>query len=148
MSVPVGSRNIIEKYAKAKRYCDAPFEVRRQGSRKVRVPIDGEWIGERLNGDRRRNIRIHCATTTTIDLPPRSLDAVFTDPPYFGDVQYRELMDFCSVWLRRLVGEQAEGFHREPTRSVDELTGNMTQGVGSFTLPKVSPRSTRAWHGP
>ena len=46
-----GWTNIIEKYARAKSYCDAPFEVRRQGRRKVTVPIRGEWIGERRNGE-------------------------------------------------------------------------------------------------
>src|SRR5690606_35156265 len=107
-----GWTNIIDKYAKAKRYCDAPFEVKRQGSRNVQVPIKGEWIGEKLNGSRRRNIAIHCADATTVELEPNSLDAVFTDPPYFGNVQYGELMDFCYVWLRRLVGDEAEGFWR------------------------------------
>ncbi len=46
-----GWTNIISKYAKAKRYCDAPFEVRQQGSRKIQVAVEGEWIGERLNGE-------------------------------------------------------------------------------------------------
>jgi hypothetical protein len=60
---------------------------------------------------------------------------VFTDPPYFGNVQYGELMDFCYVWLRRLVGKEAEGFDRASTRSPDELTGNVTQerGLAHFT---------------
>ena len=64
-----------------------------------------------------------------------SLDAVFTDPPYFGNVQYAELMDFCYVWLRRLVGTDPEGFDRPSTRSPDELTGNVTQdrGLEHFT---------------
>jgi adenine-specific DNA methylase len=119
--------NIIAKYAKAKRYCDAPFEVRREGRRKVQVPVKGEWIGEKLNGSRRRSITLRCASATAVDLPEASLDAVFTDPPYFGNVQYAELMDFCYVWLRRLVGSEAEGFERESTRSRHELTGNLTQ---------------------
>jgi putative DNA methylase len=143
-----GWSNIIDKYAKAKHYCDAPFEVRRQGSRNVRVPIEGEWIGEKLNGGRKRDIQIHCATTTTVELPPESLDAVFTDPPYFGNVQYGELMDFCYVWLRRLVGKEAEGFDRVSTRSPDELTGNVTQerGLAHFTegLSAVYSRMARA----
>jgi adenine-specific DNA methylase len=63
-------------------------------------------------------------------LPPNSLDGVFTDPPYFGNVQYGELMDFCYAWLRRLVGQEAEGFDRASTRSPDELTGNTTQARG------------------
>lgn len=125
-----GWTNIIDKYAKAKRYCDAPFEVRRQGSRNVQVLVPGEWIGERLNGGRRRKVAIHCEDATTVKLAPNSLDAVFTDPPYFGNVQYGELMDFLYVWLRRLVGSEAEGFDRLSTRAAEELTGNATKGRG------------------
>ena len=125
-----GWSNIIEKYSKAKRYCDAPFEVRHKGSRKVQIPIQGEWIGEQLNGNRLREISIHCADATSVKLKPQSLDAVFTDPPYFGNVQYGELMDFCYVWLRRLVGKEAEGFWRESTRTEEELTGNVTRSWG------------------
>jgi adenine-specific DNA methylase len=125
-----GWTNIIEKYAKAKRYCDAPFEVRRHGSRNVKVPVPGEFIGEQLNGGRRRKVSIHCADATTVKIAPSSLDAVFTDPPYFGNVQYGELMDFLYVWLRRLVGSEAEGFDRVSTRAAEELTGNATKGRG------------------
>ena len=129
-----GWTNIIDKYVKAKRYCAAPFEVRRNGSRKVQVPITGEWIGEQRNG-RRRTVGIRCADATRVDLPPHSLDGVFTDPPYIDNVQYGELMDFCYVWLRRLVGTEAEGFERRSTRSPQELTGNVTQerGLDHFT---------------
>ena len=129
-----GWTNIIDKYAKAKRYCAAPFEVFRDGSRNVQVPIAGEWIGEQRNG-RRRTVAIHCADATRVELPARSLDAVFTDPPYFGNVQYGELMDFCYVWLRRLAGSEAEGFARPSTRSPRELTGNVTEdrGLDHFT---------------
>jgi adenine-specific DNA methylase len=125
-----GWTNIIDKYAKAKRYCDAPFEVKRQGSRNMQVPVPGEWIGERLNGERQRKVTIHCGDATAVKLTPKSLDAVFTDPPYFGNVQYGELMDFCYVWLRRLVGSDAEGFDRLSTRAAEELTGNVTKGRG------------------
>ena len=45
-----GWSNIIEKYAKAKAYCDAPFEFRHEGKRKVRVDLAGEWIGDEPNG--------------------------------------------------------------------------------------------------
>ncbi|HIC94503.1 MAG TPA: hypothetical protein EYP09_09690, partial [Anaerolineae bacterium] len=31
----------------------------------------------------------------------KSVDAVITDPPYFGNVQYGELSDFFYVWLRQ-----------------------------------------------
>ncbi|MDE0022823.1 MAG: hypothetical protein OXP69_00260 [Spirochaetaceae bacterium] len=142
-----GWSNIIDKYAKAKRYCTAPFEVRRNGSRKVQVPIMDERIGERHNG-RRRSVEIRCADATQVDLPARRFDAVFTDPPYFGNVQYGELMDFCYVWLRRLAGHGAEGFERRTTRSPQELTGNATQerGLDHFGegLSAVYSRMARA----
>jgi adenine-specific DNA methylase len=56
------------------------------------------------------------------------LDGVFTDPPYFGNVQYAELMDFCYVWLRRLLGERFKEFASPSTRQQQELTGNVTLG--------------------
>lgn len=125
-----GWRNIIGKYTKAKQYCAAPFETKQENGRKVTVPIKGEWIGERLNGTQRRSVTIHCIDSAQAQIEAQSLDAVFTDPPYFGNVQYAELMDFCYIWLRRLVGTEAEGFDRDSTRSSQELTGNETQARG------------------
>ena len=143
-----GWSNIIDKYAKAKRYCNAPFEVRRHGSRNIQVPIEGEWIGEKFNGVSRRKVTIRCACATEIELAPKSLDAVFTDPPYFGNVQYGELMNFCYVWLRSLVGTDAEGFDSVSACSPNELTGNFTQdrGLNHFTegLSAVYSRMARA----
>ena len=85
-----------------------PFEVRHQGSRKEIMPIKGEWIGDHLNGRgspcEKWPLRHRCGGGGY--RLGASLDAVFTDPPYFGNVQYAELMDFCYVWLRRLVGEE------------------------------------------
>jgi len=132
---------------KAKRYCESPYEVRHDGPRKHRVAIHGERIGETRSGAR-REVSLRCGSATRAALEPNSLDAVFTDPPYLGNVQYGELMDFCYVWLRRLVGDQAEGFDRLSTRSPDELTSNATQGRGleHFTegLSAVYSRMARA----
>ncbi len=143
-----GWTNIVDKYAKAKRYCDAPFEMRRKRSRNVQVPVPGEWIGERRKGGRWRKVEIHCDDATAIEIAPNSLDAVFTDPPYFGNVQYGELMDFCYVWLRRLVGSKAKGFDQQSTRAAEELTGNVTRGRGleHFTegLARVYTNMARA----
>ena len=142
-----GWSNMVDKYVRAKRYCEAPYEVRRIGSRNIRVPIVGERIGERRDGGQCR-AAIRCISATESELVPGSLDAVFTDPPYFGNVQYGELMDFCYVWLRRLAGNETEGFDRQSTRSPQELTGNFTQnrGLEHFTegLSEVYSRMARA----
>ena len=60
-----------------------------------------------------RSVEVHCASSMTIDLAPAQFDAVLTDPPYLGNVQYAELMDFCYVWLRLLAGLN-ERFDRCP----------------------------------
>lgn len=132
-TLPVGSGgwvNIIEKYTKAKRYCTAPFEVAFEGKNKVTMPIRGEWIGERNPehpAAHERKIDIRCASATTLRLRAASLDGVFTDPPYYGMVQYGELMQFCYVWLRKLMGKDFPGLELETTKHVDELTGNETE---------------------
>ena len=46
-----GGSNVVVKYLEAKRYCEAPYEVRRVGSRNVRVPITGERIGENCRAE-------------------------------------------------------------------------------------------------
>jgi len=130
--------NIINKFAKAKSYCDRPFEIRYQRGRKALVYFPGEWIGVQRNDGllfEKREVNLNCQSATSADLPPNSLDAVLTDPPYFGNVQYAELMDFCYVWLRRLMGENNPIFKSTSTRHPDELTGNVTmeRGFDHFT---------------
>lgn len=133
-----GWSNIVEKFSRAKRYCDRPFEVVYQGDRKEVVWTDGEWIGDRshdLHNRESREVDLKCSSSTIIDLPRASLDAVLTDPPYFANVQYAELMDFCYVWLRRLVGQKDAAFAMPSTRHEAELTGNATmeRGLDHFT---------------
>ncbi|MBN1676541.1 MAG: DUF1156 domain-containing protein [Kiritimatiellae bacterium] len=129
-----GWSNIVAKYVKAKEYCERPFEIRHEGRRKVRIDLSGEWIGDVPKGRRTgrpRRVTLTCADAASNGIPDGSrLDAVFTDPPYFGNVQYAELMDFCYVWLRKLLGKTATNgaFERASTRSPDELTGNVNMG--------------------
>ncbi len=123
-----GWSNITSKYAKAKSYCIHPFETREQGKKSVVVYTENEWIGERRENRPSRKVKIKCGDSASIEIAPNSLDAVFTDPPYFGNVQYAELMDFCYVWLKKLVNKDAKNFASLSTRSPNELTGNSTEG--------------------
>lgn len=152
MSVGSGGwRNIIEKYTKAKAYCENPFEVRHEGARKIRVPIRGEWIGDQrklADAQAARSVILRCKSATLAEDPANSLDAVVTDPPYYGNVQYAELMDFCYVWLRRLAEGTIEAFWQTSTRNELELTGNATmdRGMSHFTdgLSEAFCRMTKA----
>lgn len=126
-----GWRNIAQKYRTAKQYCDSPYEVDHRTRPKTIVPIRGEWIGEHLPGNqtppsRLRGVSVECGSSTDATLPPKSVDAVFTDPPYYGNVQYGELMDFCYVWLRSLARHESRAFEPPHSLSSQELTGNRT----------------------
>jgi putative DNA methylase len=128
-----GWANIIEKFRKAKAYCESPFEIRHRRGIKEIVWIKGEWIGDNPNGRHgaeKRAVALHCADAAQAELSPHSLDAVFTDPPYFGNIQYAELMDFCYVWLRRLIHTEPDAFASLSTRNPQELTGNEDMGRG------------------
>ena len=130
-----GWSNIVDKYVKAKRYCERPLRGstprHAQSQDSYRRRVDRREAQGQPSG----RSPFVARTPLDVEMAPRSLDAVFTDPPYFGNVQYGELMDFCYVWLRRLVGNKAEGFSRPSTRSPHELTGNVTEerGLEHFT---------------
>jgi putative DNA methylase len=133
-----GWLNIIDKFTKAKAYCDRPFEVLHQGKGKRIIAINGEWIGDTNGSPHRktqRNIDLSCSDAIMKELEPASLDGVFTDPPYFGNVQYAELMDFCYAWLRKLASKSDAALEAVSTRHVNELTANenMQRGSKNFT---------------
>lgn len=142
-----GWRNIIEKYLKAKAYCEQPYEFRVVGKRTIPLPVRGEWIGDQREGHPKRGVQLECRDARSLDLPPESIDAVLTDPPYFANIQYAELMEFCYVWIRKLAGSKESAPPCE-IRNPGELTGNVTSGRGleEFTagLSQVFQRAAAA----
>lgn len=45
-----------------------------------------------------------CKSSTKLPLPDNSIDVVVTDPPFGGNVNYGELTDFCTIWLKDIIG--------------------------------------------
>ena len=45
------------------------------------------------------------SSATSLPYPDNYFDAVFTDPPYYDNVNYAELSDFFYVWLKRAIGD-------------------------------------------
>ena len=127
-------RHFVAKYVRAKMYCEAPFETRWDGKRKKVVPIAGERISaefvSHFPATNERQAHLEAVPATEMPLLPESLDGVFTDPPYFANVQYAELIDFNYVWLRQALQDEFPQFGPSTTRSPDDLTGNVTLGRG------------------
>jgi len=124
-------RHFVEKYAKAKDYCHKPFETAQRGRKKEFIHIYGETIQADVvqglpTSLQRKQALLICGPSQTAPLAPGTLDGVFTDPPYFDNVQYAELIDFCYVWLRQ--AKISPTFVPASTRSASELTGNHTEG--------------------
>ena len=88
-----GWSNIVDKYTKAKKYCEKPFEVQIH-RKKVFVPIAREWIGERLNGARSRSVSICCASSTKIELQPESSGRSIYGPALFWKCPIRRIDGF------------------------------------------------------
>ena len=45
------------------------------------------------------------SSATELPYPDNYFDAVFTDPPYYDNINYAELSDFFYVWLKRTIGD-------------------------------------------
>jgi adenine-specific DNA methylase len=149
-----GFRHFVEKYDRAKEYCERPFEtVKSKKHRKRLVHVPGERIEASLVTNPRdiqgiRKAYLRAGSIEDARFPEGTFDAVFTDPPYFDNVQYAELMDFCYVWLRLLLSGDFRQFGGATTRSPRELTGNNTAGkdLAHFTagLSRVFGRAAHA----
>ena len=62
---------------------------------------------------------------------PGLVDAIITDPPYAGNVNYSELYDFFYVWLRLALKERYEFFIPEYTPKLSEIVENKTRGLSN-----------------
>ncbi|MCA9974011.1 MAG: hypothetical protein KC425_27555, partial [Anaerolineales bacterium] len=58
-------------------------------------------------------------SSTALDLPDGSVDAIVTDPPYFDSVQYSDLAAFFRVWLRQLLPDAADWGYDVADSAVD-----------------------------
>lgn len=132
-----GFRHFVEKYVRAKEYCQRPFEI--SLARRRKRYTDGERIEASFASSAdfldTREAYIAAEDSSHLKIAPGTLDGVFTDPPYFDNVQYAELMDFCYVWLRQVLSDEEPAFAARSTRSDGELTGNdsMGRGLREFT---------------
>lgn len=78
-----------------------------------------------FDGDVRALVRCH-SSIDQIDVG--QINAVITDPPYAGNVNYAELADFFYVWLRLALKDRYPWFAPEHTPKGEEIIENRSRG--------------------
>lgn len=73
-----------------------------------------------------KSLQIDSASADSLfHIANKSVDAVITDPPYYGTIQYAELSDFFYVWLKRTLNDIfPEFFYLELTDKDREAVAN------------------------
>ncbi|MDI6861473.1 MAG: DUF1156 domain-containing protein [Caldisericia bacterium] len=67
----------------------------------------------------------------SLPYPDNYFDAVFTDPPYYDNINYAELSDFFYVWLKRSIGDlYPELFSTPLTPKSKEIVANPVRHGG------------------
>jgi len=63
-----------------------------------------KWI-EHASQSLKIPVTIFQSSATSLSYPDNYFDAIFTDPPYYDNINYAELSDFFYVWLKRTIGD-------------------------------------------
>ncbi|MEG3983663.1 DUF1156 domain-containing protein [Microcoleus sp. T3B2] len=84
-----------------------------------------------------KTIQINAASADSLyHIPGNSVDAIITDPPYYGTIQYAELSDFFYVWMKRTLGDIfPDLFYSELTDKDREAVANPSRFRNMGTSP-------------
>jgi adenine-specific DNA methylase len=105
-----------------------------------------DLLGTKINSSSIQELENHTKKTFQIDLvsadnlfhlEEQSINAIVTDPPYYGTIQYAELADFFYVWQKRILGDIfPELYYTELTDKDREAVANPSR----FRDMGISPK--------
>lgn len=120
--------HIADKIFQSKIYNAKPFEkyinLGETLEKLSKIKIEGQ-ISNLYSGN--GNIHVTCGDSSYLSIPNASLDAVITDPPYYGNVMYSELSEFYYTWLRLALKNKYEYFQSEHVPNSAEVIVNTIQ---------------------
>ena len=119
-------KNEFIKILAGKNYNLRTFEKYIQNGKTQEKPMKMQIIGK-LGDVFNDNAMITCGDSSYLDIPDKSVDAVITDPPYYGNVMYSELSEFYYAWLRLGLKEKYEYFRSEHVPNATEVIVNRVQ---------------------
>lgn len=119
-----------ESLVKAKEYNFKTFERYDENGKTMLKPMHSQIIGRigDIFRDSKPNAMILCGDSSYLPIPDESVDAVITDPPYYGNVMYSELSEFYYAWLRLALKNKYEYFRSEHVPNATEIVVNKEQG--------------------
>jgi len=123
-------KNEIEKILKGKEFNLSPFEKYVEKGKTLekssKIKLYGK-LGDIFN-DKYANVMVTCGDSSFLDIPNDSVDAIITDPPYYGNVMYSELSGFYYSWLRLVLKNKYECFQSDNVPNATEIIVNKVQG--------------------
>jgi adenine-specific DNA methylase len=110
-------------------YAARPFELKlTNGNRKTTEKVYdlSEPIGYKCaltfdDFNKGKRVYLSCGDSGHTDLPPKSVDAIVTDPPFYDNVHYSQLADFFFVWQQHIFGRDNNDTANFTTRSPCEV---------------------------
>lgn len=124
-------KNEFNKILNGKLFNLNPFEkyVNRHTTfeKKSKMLINGSF-GDVFKSN--ANIQISCGDSSFLNISNSSVDAVITDPPYYGNVMYSEISEFYYAWLRLALKDKYDYFQSEHVPNSAEVIVNNVQNKG------------------
>ena len=141
----------VNLVVEGKQYCRNPFERVHDGESMKKVQLQSrnpsrvtENYQDFVNNT---DVMLRCGSSDHLDVPDGVVDAVVTDPPYYGNVMYSELSNFFYVWLRIALKDRYGIFEDSLVPTDEEVIENRHQKKGRDEfiqgLTKVFTESNR-----
>lgn len=123
-------RAFVNLVAEGKEWCQKPFD-RDSSSNKhyfdTTVSTNPALSVDEFENSEKRSLLLS-QSANYLGLKDQSVDAVITDPPYKGNVNYAELADFFYVWLRLILKDRYPHFQAQYTPKRSEVIENSVRG--------------------
>lgn len=123
-------RSFVDIVIEAKEWCQRPFDRTSSGDKVYfETPVFADPILSADEGvDSDGKCLLLAQSSEYLGLPDKCVDAVITDPPYLGNVNYAELADFFYVWLRLVLKDRYPHFKAEYSPKRTEVIENDVRG--------------------
>jgi len=126
----------FKSFLESKEFNDEPYERKFEKNKNINIKIKeekfkaefAESFEELIRG--KKNTMLKCSSSEDLSyIPNNSVDAVVTDPPYYGAINYGEISEFFYCWNRKVLTEEYSFFKDEHLSKNSEVTVDDKIGI-------------------